>query len=493
MAGSSYKMFISGKWVDASDGGRFGSVNPTTEEVWADVADATPSDVDATVEQADRAFVSGAWATMPASGRAQALRRLAEEIAKRAGVLAATETTDTGKLLRETRWQATNIARTYEYYAGLADKIEGSVPPFDHARHLSLVTRRPVGVVAAIVPWNSQLHLAAYKIAPALAAGNTVVIKASEHASCAMAEFFTAVEAAGFPPGVINLVTGGPACGAALVAHRKVRRVSFTGGIDTARHVIRATANNIAKLSLELGGKSPVIVYDDADIDSAVNGVVSGIFAATGQSCVAGSRLILHDRIYDVFLARLIDRASKIRIGDPTDADTEIGPLATPQQRDRIERLLAQSVAEGGRILAGGGRPENLAKGYFFQPTILECDSQIYPAVRQELFGPVLSVLRFRDDEEAVNLANDSEYAFAGGVFTSSLSRALKTAQAVRAGRFWVNTYRVASYMVPFGGLGESGYGREAGIQAVEDYTDTKSIIIDTSGDKIEDPFIMRG
>lgn len=488
-----YQMLIDGERREAADGATFPSVNPATEEPWAAVPEATADDVGEAVAAAHRAFESGPWPRLPAAERGRHLRRLAERLPPLAEALARTETTDAGKLLRETSWQAGNLARIYEYYGGLADKVHGEVPPAGAGPTLSMVVREPVGVVAAVVPWNSQLHLAAYKIAPALAAGNTMVMKASEDASGALLDFAQAIEEAELPKGVFNLVTGGGApCGETLVSHPLVRRVSFTGGVETARKIIPATAHNIAKMSLELGGKSPVIVYDDADLESATNGVIAGIFGASGQSCAAGSRLIAQAGIYDALMERLVERAKQIRIGDPMSAETDMGPLATARQRERIESLLEQSLAEGARLACGGGRPAGLNRGYFFEPTIVQCDHQDFPIVRQELFGPLLSVLRCRDEDEAIALANDSDYAFAGGVFTRDTAKAMRTAQAVRAGRFWVNTYRVTSAGVPFGGFKLSGYGRESGLDAIRDYTETKGIIMDTSGQPVADPFIMR-
>lgn len=488
-----YKLYIDGHWVDASRSSTLDSLNPATEESWAVIQDAGPEDVDRAVKAAQRAFDDGPWRQMSAAQRGQCLRRLAEKISPIAERLGEVETTDTGKLLRETTWQAKNLVNIYEYYASLADKLHGDVPPMGANKVMSLVVHEPVGVVAAIVPWNSQLHLAAYKIAPALAAGNTIVMKASEDGSGALLEFAKAVEAADLPKGVFNLVTGGgKTCGESLVSHPLVRRVSFTGGLDTARKIVPSTAGNLAKMSLELGGKSPVIVYDDADLDSAVNGVVAGIFGASGQSCAAGSRLIAQESVYEKLLGRLCERAGRIRIGDPLDPETEMGPLATARQRAKIEKLLSESVDMGARVVSGGQRPKAFNRGFYFEPTIVECDSQKYPVVRQELFGPVLSVLRFRDESEAISLANDSDYAFAGGVFTKDVGKAMRTAQGVKAGRLWVNTYRVTSSSVPFGGFKLSGYGRESGIDAIRDYTETKGIFVDISGQPSADPFIMR-
>ncbi|WP_200863385.1 aldehyde dehydrogenase [Lutibaculum baratangense] len=487
-----FGMFIDGAWCEASNGATFHSVNPATEEIWAEFSDAPAEDVDRAVQAADRAFREGPWPKMSAAERGKVLRRIGAAIEPAAEELGLVETTDSGKLLRETVWQARNLKEVYEYYGGLADKVQGDIPPSPQGAPLQLVVREPLGVVAAVVPWNSQLHLAGFKIAPALAAGNTVVVKASEDASAAIVEFAKVIEAAGVPPGVVNVVTGGAACGQALVSHPLVRRVSFTGGVDTARKIIPATANNIAAMSLELGGKSPVIVFDDADLENAVNGILSAIFAATGQSCAAGSRLLVQDGIYDELLARLVDRANSIRIGDPTDPETQMGPLATKAQRDRIERLVAEAVSSGGRLLSGGGRPANRDRGYYFEPTIVAFENQEAELVRRELFGPVLSVLRFSSEEEAMDLARDTDFAFAGGVFSRDFAKAYRVSRAVPAGRIWMNTYRQTSLMVPFGGSKNSGYGREGGIDAVRDYTQTKGIFINVSGVPTPDPFVMR-
>ncbi|MGV1795231.1 aldehyde dehydrogenase [Rhizobium sp. A37_96] len=486
-------MLIDGETCNAGDGGRFTSVNPATEEPWATFPEATAEDVDRAVKAAHAAFRDGEWSKTSATERGSWLHRIAREIERSIDELAEAETIDTGKLLKETRWQARNLVGIYDYYAGLADKIEGSLPPTGPGAPLSLVTLEPLGVVAAIIPWNSQLQLAAYKIAPALAAGNTIVVKASEAAPAAIVAFGDVVRRAGLPKGVFNIVTGGGRpCGETLVSHPLVRRVSFTGGVETARKIIPATATNIANMSLELGGKSPVIVFDDADLDSAVNGVISAIFAASGQSCAAGSRLLIQAGVYDTLLERLRGRAADIRLGDPRDAATDMGPLATGAQRDRIERLLQDSIDQGARLIHGGRRSSNEKKGYYFEPTIVACDHQDLPIVRNELFGPVLSVLRFETEEEAIRLARDSEFAFAGGVFTSDFAKAYRIAKAVPAGRFWINTYRVTSYMMPFGGSGASGYGREAGIEAVRDYMQSKSIFVEVSGRPVADPFVMR-
>jgi aldehyde dehydrogenase (NAD+) len=490
---NSYDLFIAGRWRRAMDERTMASINPATEEVWAQFAEASTADVDDAVRAAHDAFENGPWRRMSPRDRGKALRRIAERITKHAEHLGRVETTDTGKLFRETRWQAGNVGEVYDFYAGLTDTLAGAIAPASFEQPVQFVLREPVGPVAAIVPWNSQLHLAAFKVAPALAAGCTIVVKPSELASAAVLEFAKIVAEADLPPGVFNLVTGGGVpCGDTLTSHPLIRRISFTGGIDTARKIIPNTAKNIARMSLELGGKSPMIVFDDADLDGAVNGVTAGIFAASGQSCAAGSRLILHEGIYDVFLERLIDRAKRIVVGDPMHEGTEMGPLATQGQLERITRHLSRSIEMGAEVLTGGGRPHGLERGYFFEPTVVHCPRQNLPIVEHELFGPVLSVLRFKTEAEAVSIANNSRYAFAGGIFTRDLARAMRLVREIRAGRLWVNTYRLSSLFVPFGGFKESGYGRESGLDAIRDYTDTKGVFIDVTGRPVADPFIMK-
>jgi aldehyde dehydrogenase (NAD+) len=358
---------------------------------------------------------------------------------------------------------------------------------------IAMTLREPLGVVAAVVPWNSQLFLTAVKVGPALAAGNTIVLKASEHASAPMLEFGRLIEKAGFPPGVVNIVCGhGDPCGRVLTSHPLVQRVSFTGGPESARHVIRNSANNFAQISLELGGKSPFIVFDDADIESAVNGSIAGIFGASGQSCVAGSRLYLHDKIADAFLDKMVARTKAIRIGDPLEEDTQMGPLATQGQIDRIEKEVAFAIEEGGEVLAGGRRPPGHNQGLFYEPTIIACKSQKMRIVDTELFGPVLSVLRFSSEEQVIDLANDTKYGLAAGIFTKNSALSLRVAKAVRAGIVWVNTYRAVSPIAEFGGFKGSGYGRESGLQAIMDYTRPKTVWINTSDEPMANPFVMR-
>ncbi|MBV04325.1 MAG: carnitine dehydratase [Rhodobacteraceae bacterium] len=488
----SYQMLIDGEWVNASNGAMFESINPTNGQVWSKVPEATETDVDDAVNAAHRAFSTGPWSKMTPTERGKCLRKLGDLLAEKSEPLGRTESVDTGKMLKETRWQAKYIAEFFHFYAGCADKISGETLPIDKPDLFVFTNREPLGVVAAIVPWNSQLFLVAVKVGPALAAGNTIVLKASEHASAAMLEFGELVAEAGFPPGVVNIVTGhGEPCGKALTSHPLVARISFTGGPNAARHVLYNSAENFAEVSLELGGKSPFIVFDDANIESAVNGSVAGIFGAAGQSCVAGSRLYLHEDIADEFLERMVAIAKDIRIGDPLLEETQMGPLCTIGQLENIEKEVSQAIEEGGQILHGGKRPENF-EGLFYEPTIISCASQNMKIVDTELFGPVLSVLKFRTEEEVIGLANDTVHGLAAGIFTRDSARSLRMAKAVRAGIVWVNTYRVVSPIAEFGGIKGSGYGRESGFQAMHDYTRPKTIWMNTSDEPFGNPFVMR-
>ena len=492
MAIKEYQMLIDGAWVGASDGGMFDSTNPTTGAVWCRVPEATAQDVDRAVRAAHRAFASGPWADMVPSGRGRCLRRLGDLLAERSEELGRTETVDTGKMLKETRWQAKYIAEFFHFYAGCADKIAGETLPIDKPDLFVFTRREPLGVVAAIVPWNSQLFLAAVKLGPALAAGNTVVLKTSEHAAAAMLEFGALIEAAGFPPGVVNIISGhGEPCGRVLTSHPLVARVSFTGGPGAARQVLGNVRENFAQVSLELGGKSPFIVFDDADLDSAVNGSIAGIFGATGQSCVAGSRLYLHADIADDFLTRMVGLARQIRIGDPLDEDTQMGPLCTIGQLAHIRAEVAHAVTEGARILCGGKQPDGMG-GTYYEPTIIECPRQDLRIVDTELFGPVLTVIRFTTEAEVVELANDTQHGLAAGVFTRDGARQMRMARAIRAGIVWINTYRVVSPIAAFGGVKGSGYGRESGFQAMHDYTRPKTVWVNTSSTPMANPFVMR-
>ncbi len=492
MSIQTYDMLIDGAWVQASDGATFDSTDPSTGKVWAQIPEATAADVDRAVRAAEHAMREGPWSEMTPTARGKTLRKLSDLMAEHSEALGRVETRDTGKMFKETRWQSTYIAEYYHFFAGAADKIAGETLPIDKPDMFVFTDREPLGVVAAVIPWNSQMFLSAVKIAPALAAGNAIVLKASEHASAPLLEFGKLVAEAGIPDGVVNIVTGhADPCGKALTSHPLVARVAFTGGPVAAAHVIRNSAENFAEVSLELGGKSPFIVFEDADLESAVNGSVAGIFGASGQSCVAGSRLIVQDTIADEFLARMTAIAEKIRIGDPQADKTEMGPLCTAGQMTHIEAQIAKARDEGATVLTGGARPDGL-DGLYFQPTIIDCPRPDLTIVDTELFGPVLSVLRFKDEAEALALANDTKHGLAAGIFTKDSARALRMSRRVRAGIIWVNTYRAISPVAAFGGEKTSGHGREAGFQAVYDYTRPKTVWMNMSDDPIANPFQPR-
>jgi len=484
------KMLIDGAWVDAGDGATFDSFNPATGVVWATVPEATQADVDRAVRAADAAL-DGQWGQMTPTARGKCLRRLGDLLAEHSEELGRIETRDTGKLFKETAWQATYIAEYFHFFAGAADKIHGETLPIDKPDMFVFTSREPVGVVAAVIPWNSQMFLSAVKIGPALAAGNTIVMKASEHASAPLLAFGALVAKAGIPDGVVNIVTGhADPCGYALTSHPLVAKIAFTGGPSAARHIIANAAENFAEVSLELGGKSPFIVFDDADIESAVNGAVAAIFGASGQSCVAGSRLYLHDDIADDFLKKMIQIARNIVIGDPQAEDTEMGPLCTKGQLDHITQQIDQAMIEGGTILTGGKRSK--VQGLYFEPTIIACPTQEMTIVDTELFGPVLAVQRFSSEDEVVALANDTKHGLAAGIFTRDSARSLRMSRKIKAGIVWVNTYRAISPIAAFGGLKSSGYSREAGMQAVYSYTRPKTVWINLSDDPIANPFKPR-
>ena len=485
----SFQQYINGSFEDGA--ARFDSIDPATGAIWATMPEAREDDVDRAVKAAGGALWNGAWPAMTATARGKLLYRLADLVQANAGKLAELETRDTGKIIRETSAQIAYVADYYRYYAGLADKIEGAVLAIDKADMDVWTRREPVGVVAAVVPWNSQLFLSAVKIGPALAAGCTLVVKASEDGPAPLLEFARLVHEAGFPPGVVNVITGfGPGCGSALTRHPGVDHIAFTGGPAAAAAVVRNSAENLATTSLELGGKSPFIVFADADLESAANAQVAGIFAATGQSCVAGSRLFVEASVKEQFLAILKQKAETIRIGSPLDMATEVGPLCTRRQRDHIETVVAASLQAGAKLVSGGRAKEG--DGFYYVPTILDCDGVSAASVETELFGPVLSVLSFTTEEEAVRLANATPYGLASGVFTRNLARAHRMIRRIRAGIVWVNTYRAVSPIAPFGGYGHSGQGREGGLAAALDYTRTKTVWLRTSEDPIPDPFVMR-
>ncbi len=488
-----FQLYIDGAFCDGAKGQRISCVNPSDEQIWTTVPEATEEDVDRAVDAAHLAFNDGPWAIMTPTARGKCLYRLGDLLEERAEEFAEVESRDSGKILRETAAQCRYMADYLRFYAGLADKVTGQTLAHDKPDMICMTIREPLGVVAAVVPWNSQIFLTCVKLGPALAMGNTIVIKASEDAPCPVLKFAELVHEAGFPPGVVNIIAGyGQTCGARLSSHPKVARVAFTGGVDAARNVVRNTADNFALLTLELGGKAPVLVFDDANLESAANGVIAGVFAAAGQSCVSGSRLIVQDTVRDVFLDMLIKKAQAIKIGDPMDKATEMGPLCTRRQRDRIQALLADSVKNGAKMLTGGKIPDGFDTGNYFEPTIVSCEADGLSVFEEELFGPVLSVRSFKTEDEAVGLANNSRFHYAGGAFTRDLARGTRLTRKLAGGVTYINTWRVISPTAPFGGNKDTGYGRESGLDTVLDYSRTRTVWINTSDEPMADPFVMR-
>ena len=487
-----YKMFINGEWVNSDTEKIFETLNPENNKPWAVVPEASASDVDRAVKAAQNAF-EGEWPKLLPKERARYLRMIGDKLRDNAEHLGKIETIDTGKLYRETYKQANYIAEYYDYYAGLADKVEGTVLPIDKPNIQAITTRIPIGVIAAIVPWNSQMFLTATKLAPALAMGNTVVIKCSELAPATMFEFAKLIEETGIPKGVVNVISGfGEPCGKALTSHNLVEKIAFTGGPETARHIIRNSAENLSEVSLELGGKSPVAVFNDANQENAINGITAGIFGASGQSCIAGSRLYLQEGIYDEFLDKLSNRAKKIKIGAPMDPETEMGPISNYKQLEVIEKNIKLTLEQGGRLKCGGQRHSFSNEGYYFPATIIECDNHNLPVAENELFGPVLSVMKFKTEDEVVSKMNDNQYGLSSGVYTSDLARGMRVSKAIRAGITFVNTYRLISPTAPFGGIKDSGYGKEAGLESIKDYTRVKTTWFYTSDEPTLDPFSIR-
>jgi (Z)-2-((N-methylformamido)methylene)-5-hydroxybutyrolactone dehydrogenase len=487
-------MYVGGEWIDAGSGDCFESDNPYLGEPWALIPRGTAADADRAVRAAHTAFTSGEWPRLTASRRGALLRRLGDLIIERSAELAEIEVRDNGKLYAEMSAQTAYMAQWYHYYGGLADKVEGSVLPTDKPDTFNYTRYEPLGVVVAIIPWNSPLLLMAWKLAPALAAGNTVVVKPSEFTSASALEFMKLVEAAGFPPGVVNVVTGfGADVGAALIEHPLVRKVAFTGSDATGQKVYEGAARGMKRVSMELGGKSPNIVFEDAELDNAIKGVISGIFAATGQTCIAGSRLLVQQSIHDQFLEKLVAFAKSATMGNPMSKDTQIGPVTNKPQLEKILKYIDIAKGEGARAVLGGSRasrPE-CGNGWFVEPTIFSGVRNSMRIAQEEVFGPVLAVIPFKDDEEAIAIGNDVVYGLAAGVWTQNMRRALTMAEKLQAGTVWVNTYRAVSYLSPFGGYKRSGLGRESGQEMIKEYLQVKSVWISTATD-VPDPFIQR-
>ncbi len=489
-----YQLRIDGQSADPAGANWFETQNPYTGQTWAEIPRGDARDVDAAVQAAHRALTTGPWAEMTATQRGALMHKLGDLIARDAAKLAATEVRDNGKLFAEMQGQLNYIPQWFYYYGGLADKIQGSTLPLDKKGYFAFTRHEPVGVVAAITPWNSPLLLAAWKIAPALAAGCTIVIKPSEFTSASTLEFAELFDEAGFPPGVFNVVTGfGAEVGTPLVEHPLVSKISFTGSDATGRLINEKAARLLKHTSMELGGKSPNIVFEDADLEQAAFGAISGIFAATGQTCIAGSRLLVQDSIHDAFVEKLLAVARTARMGDPMDPATQVGPITTPPQFQKVLDYIDIARAEGAQVLLGGerGSAPECGQGWFVQPTIFTGVRNDMRIAQEEVFGPVLAVIRFTDEADALRIANDVRFGLAAAVWTQNIGRAIRMSERLQAGTVWVNTYRAISFMAPFGGYKDSGLGRENGIDAVREYLQTKSVWIN-SGAVAGNPFVLR-
>ncbi len=490
-----YQHYIDGAYVDPVQGQWFDSIDPYRGEAWAKVPRGTAADVDKAVAAATRALNSGPWPELTASARGKLMRKLGDLVAENAERLAEIEVRDNGKLMSEMHGQMKYHPEWWYYFAGLADKIEGATIPIDKPDHLAFTSHEPVGVVGAITAWNSPLLFIAWKCAPALAAGCTVVVKPSEFTSASTLEYAALVKEAGFPDGVFNVVAGfGQEAGAALVDHPGVAKITFTGSDKTGGLIYAQAAKHIKRVSLELGGKSPNIIFDDANLDAACAGAVSGIFAATGQTCIAGSRLLVQNSVRDEVSQKLVEIAKTARIGDPMKPETNIGPVTTQPQYQKIREYIDIAQSEGAELLFGGGTPEGpeINGGQFVEPTIFTGVQNSMRIAQEEVFGPVLSIIGFETEEEAVEIGNDIAFGLAAGVWTQNIGRAVRMSKALKAGTVWVNTYRAVSYMMPFGGVKRSGIGRESGVEAIREYLSTKSVWINTSDAAPGNPFVMR-
>lgn len=489
-----YVMHIGGEEVPPESDEWFETFNPFTDSAWALIPRGNQKDAEKAVSVASNAFTKGDWPTLTPTQRGALLRRVGDLIAKNAKELAYIEVSDNGKLISEVEAQIGNLPQWFYYYAGLADKIQGAVIPTNKPQTFNFTRYEPLGVCVAITPWNSPLLLTTMKIAPALAAGNTVIIKPSEHASASTLEIVQLFKEAGFPPGVINVVTGfGPEIGEALVTDPRVAKVAFTGSDVGGQNVYAKAAASLKHVTLELGGKSPQIVFEDAHLENAAKGVISGIFAATGQTCVAGSRLLVHETIHDHLIEQIVHLARQAKMGDPQHHETQVGPISTKPQFEKVLSYLDSAQKEGANCVLGGKKADKpeCGRGWFVEPSIYTNVSNTMTIAREEIFGPVLSVIKFSDEEEALAQANDSAYGLAAGLWTADMQRVFDISARLQAGTVWVNTYRAFSYLSPFGGYKRSGIGRENGQEAIYEYLQTKSIWISTQKE-VPNPFVMK-
>jgi betaine-aldehyde dehydrogenase len=472
-----HQLFIGGRFVDAASGATLASLNPHDNSAIADVAMAGAEDVDRAVAAAERAFP--AWSRMAAADRGRILLRLADLIESNADELARLESLDTGHPLRDSR--ALDVPRTaacFRYFGGMADKFQGETIPVEEG-FLNYTLREPLGVVGQVVPWNFPLMFTSWKMAPALAAGNTIVMKPAEITPLTSLKIGELMAQAGLPDGVVNIVPGlGSVAGQAIAEHARIAKVAFTGSTATGRRIVQASAGNLKKVQLELGGKGANIVFDDAHLAAAVNGSAWAIFHNQGQACIAGSRLVLHERIADAFLEKFIALARSIRLGNPLDSATEMGPLTSRQHRDRVLGYVDIARDQGGEVLAGGKPPADasLAAGCYVEPTIVRARDFRDRIAQEEVFGPFVTVITFKDDDEALRIANGTDYGLGGGLWTRDLQRAHRIARDMKSGMVWINSYKRVNPGSPFGGVGQSGYGREMGFDAMREYTQVKSV-----------------
>lgn len=484
--------YIGGKTTPPASGAYLETEDPTFGKPWAQVARGNAADVEQAVAAAHAAFIE--WRKLKPTERGRLLYKLGDVLDGHTERLAEIEVRDNGKLYAEMHAQMRYIAQWYRYYGGLADKVESAVLPTDKDNILNFTRYEPLGVIGMITPWNSPLLLLTWKLAPALAAGNTAVIKPSEFTSVSTLEFMRLFEEAGFPPGVVNTVTGlGMETGKALVEHPDVKKIAFTGSDLSGQKIYESAARQIKHVTLELGGKSPNIVFDDANMDAAINGVISGIFAASGQTCIAGSRLLLQRSIHDSFVEKLVGVAEQAKIGNPMQSDTNVGPVATRPQCAKVLDYISIAKEDGAKCVFGGGRfeGEGATSDMFVWPTIFTGVNNDMRIAREEVFGPVLAIIPFEDEEEAYAIANDSAYGLGAGIWTNDINKAIDGSARIEAGTVWVNTYRALSFTSPFGGYKRSGIGREGGSEAIREYLQTKSVWICTDP-SVDNPFIMR-
>ena len=490
-----YQHWINGEFTDPASGEWLDTANPYSGEVWARIPRGNAADASRAVTAAEFAMTKGPWAKMSATDRGKIMRKIGDAVAENAGALAEFEVRDCGKLLTDMQGQLKYKADYWYYYAGLADKIEGRVVPMGNPDLFAFTRREPVGVVAALTAWNSPLIFLALKCAPALAAGCAVVVKPSEYASVSSLEFAALTKKAGLPDGVINVVSGlGQDIGAALVEHPGVSKITFTGSDFTGTRIYEAAARSMKRVTLELGGKSPNIVFADADLGAAAVGAITGIFGAAGQMCTAGSRLLVQKTVMPEFIGRMLEIARGTKLGDPMKPETNVGPITTPPQFKKVMEYIELAKSEGARCILGGkpAAGPGITGGQFVEPTIFDRVTNRMRIAQEEVFGPILSVIGFEDEDEAIAIGNDTKFGLAAGVWTKDMGRAMRMSKALRAGTIWVNTYRTYNFTTPFGGMKGSGLGRENGIEAVDEYLETKCVMLSTVTDVPSNPYVIR-